>query len=480
MTAPHGRPEFWNLLKDADFYIGAGQFKHGPEFYSQAPKLKLVQTLSAGYNTYDLDAARAAGVPICNNGGANATAVAEHAIMLMLAVSRKLIWVHEGVVSGRWRGNDFNSAKLYELEDKTLGIIGLGNIGKKVARRAKAFDMRIQYYDINRMTTDQEDALGVRFVLLPELLKTSDYRQPARAARPVDAQSDRRARAGMMKKTAILINTCRGPVVDEVALYKALRDETIMAAGLDVMVEEPPKPDHELFTLKNAIFSPHSAGPTWDNHPKRWRNAFDNCERVARGQKAVLDRAGAAIRKRHTTQRTRRTRRGRDGLIHRRTSADPLRPLRRIQFTVRREALMTQINPSADTRGRCLSRCRSAGDPVARRSSHLLPPSNQARKALRVWSSARGGARGRRLGHRRDDRPADAVRPHRRHRRAGALPHPRSAEGQLQRLGARLWPRRLAEDARGAGAAAQPSPRCRRRTRPRPRSTTPRSTGTRC
>ena len=174
MTAPHGRPEFWNLLKDADFYIGAGQFKHGPEFYAQAPKLKLVQTLSAGYNTYDLEAARAAGVPICNNGGANATAVAEHAIMLMLAVSRKLIWVHEGVVSGRWRGNDFNSAKLYELEDKTLGIVGLGNIGKKVARRAKAFDMRINYYDINRMTTDQEDALGVRFVLFPELLKTSD------------------------------------------------------------------------------------------------------------------------------------------------------------------------------------------------------------------------------------------------------------------------------------------------------------------
>ena len=117
VTAPHGRPEFWELLRDTEFYIGAGQFKHGPEFYGQAPKLKLVQTLSAGYNTYDLDAARSAGVPICNNGGANATAVAEHALLLMLAVSRKLTWVHDGVVSGRWRGNDFNSTKLYELED---------------------------------------------------------------------------------------------------------------------------------------------------------------------------------------------------------------------------------------------------------------------------------------------------------------------------------------------------------------------------
>jgi len=90
----------------------------------------------------------------------------------------------------------------------------------------------------------------------------------------------------MMKKTAILINTCRGPVVDEKALFHALTNDVIMAAGIDVMVEEPPKPDHELFTCKNAIFSPHSAGPTWDNHPKRWRNAFDNCERVARGQRA--------------------------------------------------------------------------------------------------------------------------------------------------------------------------------------------------
>jgi phosphoglycerate dehydrogenase-like enzyme len=286
VQAPHGRPEFWALLRDAEFYIGAGQFKHGPEFYSQAPKLKLVQTLSAGYNTYDLDAARAAGVPICNNGGANATAVAEHALMLMLAVSRRLIWLHEGVVSGRWRGNDFNATKLYELEDKTLGIIGLGNIGKKVARRAKAFDMRIQYYDVNRLTGDQEDALGVRFALFQELLQTSDI---VTLHVPLDLSTHNligEKELAMMKPTAILINTCRGPVVDEVALYHALNNETIMAAGLDVMVEEPPKPDHELFKLKNAIFSPHAAGPTWDNHWKRWRNAFDNCERVARGQKA--------------------------------------------------------------------------------------------------------------------------------------------------------------------------------------------------
>jgi phosphoglycerate dehydrogenase-like enzyme len=285
VTARHGSPEFFDLLQDCAFYIGAGQYKHGPDFYQRAPKLKLVQTLSAGYNTYDLEAARAAGVPICNNGGANATAVAEHAMLLMLAVSRKLIWQHEGVVSGRWRGNDFNATRLYELEDKLLGIIGLGNIGKKVARRARAFDLRIQYFDINRLSVDQEDALGVRFALFTELLKTSDI---VTLHVPLDRSTHNLIGArefALMKPTAILINTCRGPVVDEKALYEALRDDKILGAGIDVMVEEPPKPDHELFQMKNAIFTPHAAGPTWDNHWKRWRNAFDNCQRVARGQK---------------------------------------------------------------------------------------------------------------------------------------------------------------------------------------------------
>jgi phosphoglycerate dehydrogenase-like enzyme len=287
VIVPYGTPAFAEALKDAECYVGSPRFALGPEFYAGAPRLKLVQLISAGYNTLDLDAARAAGVPICNNGGSNSTAVAEHAMLLMLAVSRRLIWLHDGVVAGRWKGNDFNAAKLYEVEDKILGIVGLGNIGKKVARRAKAFDMRVQYYDINRLTTDQEDALGVRFVLFPELLKTSDI---VTLHVPLDRSTHNligERELSLMKPTAILINTCRGPVVEEKALYRALRDEKILGAGLDVMREEPPQPDHELFTLKNAIFSPHAAGPTWEAWDKGFRNAFDNCQRAARGQKPL-------------------------------------------------------------------------------------------------------------------------------------------------------------------------------------------------
>ena len=286
VIARHGTPEFRDALADAVCLVGFGDGTMDDAFYRSAPKLKLVQLLSAGYDRCDIEAARRAGVPICNNGGANSTAVSEHAILLMLAVCRRIVWQHSNVAAGRWRGNNVDDVKLYELKNRTLGIVGLGTIGKKTARLAKAFGMTVQYYDITRLTEDEADDLGVRFALFEEVLRTSDI---VSLHVPLTRETKHMIGAAqfrMMKPTAYLVNTCRGPVVDEVALYNALHDGTIMAAGLDVMVQEPPKPDHELFTLKNAIFSPHSAGPTWDNHPKRWRNAFDNCERVARGQRA--------------------------------------------------------------------------------------------------------------------------------------------------------------------------------------------------
>jgi len=129
-------------------------------FYTAAPKLKLVQLLSAGYDNVDLEAARRAKVPLSNNGGANAISVAEHALMLMLTVYRKVVWQHGSVSGGRWRGNG-PAPRMYELYDKTLGIIGLGTIGKKVARLGRAFGMRVQYFDIARLSEDEADALGV-------------------------------------------------------------------------------------------------------------------------------------------------------------------------------------------------------------------------------------------------------------------------------------------------------------------------------
>src|SRR5215470_8027881 len=277
-------PEFLAAAKDAEYFMGFGRNPLGSDFYAAAPRMKLVQLISAGYNTIDLEAARKAGVPIANNGGANSVAVAEHAVMLILATLKKLAWQHKNCAAGKWRVGDFAETRLYELEGKTVGIVGLGNIGKKVARRLHGFDVKIVYYDIFRLPEHEEDALGVRFVLLDELLKMSDVvtLHVPLSAQTKDLISDRQLE--MMKPTAILVNTCRGPVVDEVALHKALITKRIVGAGLDVMVDEPPSKDNPLLNVENITITPHTAGPTWENWPKAFRNAFDNILRVHAGR----------------------------------------------------------------------------------------------------------------------------------------------------------------------------------------------------
>jgi phosphoglycerate dehydrogenase-like enzyme len=279
----HTSPEFAAALAAMDYMVCYPHVEMPDAFYRAAPRLKLVQLLSAGYDNVDLHAAQRAKVPVCNNGGANAVSVAEHALMLMLAVSRKVIWQHVSVAAGRWRGNG-PAPRMYELHGKTLGIVGLGTIGKKTARLAQAFGMRVVYYDIRRLSEDAEDELGVRFRLLRELLKSSDI-----VSLHVPLNASTRGMIGaqelaLMQPRAILVNTARGPVVDEAALYRTLQAGGLFGAGLDVFSEEPPAPNHPLLRLDNVVLTAHFAGPTWDNHVARFRNAFDNVERVERGE----------------------------------------------------------------------------------------------------------------------------------------------------------------------------------------------------
>ena len=284
IVADPGKPEFYDVAGEAEYYLGSPRTGIGNEFFRAAPKLKLVQLTSAGYDRVDIEAARKAKVPVSNNGGANSVAVAEHAVMLMLAVLKKLVWHHNNVAAGKWRVGDAVATRTYEVEGKRLGIIGLGNIGKKVARRVQGFDMDVRYYDIVRLSEDQEDALGVRYALLSEILRTADVVTLHVPLTDVTRKMMSTKQFAMMKKSAILVNTCRGPVVDEDALHQALTSGTIAAAGLDVMVEEPPKQSHPLFSLPNVTLTPHSAGPTWDNWTKAYRNGFDNILRMESGQ----------------------------------------------------------------------------------------------------------------------------------------------------------------------------------------------------
>jgi phosphoglycerate dehydrogenase-like enzyme len=279
----HESPQFAPALADAEYIVCYPGVKMPDAFYRAAPRLRLVQLLAAGYDNVDLEAARRARVPVANNGGANAISVAEHAMMLMLTVARRVIWQHASVAAGRWRGNG-PSPRMYELYGKTLGIVGLGTIGKKVARLGRAFGMRVEYYDIARLSEDAEDALGVRFRLLGELLGNADV---VSLHVPLNEKTRHLIGEGelaRMKPSAILINTSRGPVVDEAALCGALADGNLFGAGLDVFDPEPPQADNPLLRLDNVVLTAHFAGPTWDNHVARFRNAFDNVQRVARGE----------------------------------------------------------------------------------------------------------------------------------------------------------------------------------------------------
>lgn len=284
-VVPAKSTEYREAMADAEYLVGYVDGLVNEELFQTGPNLKLVQLLSAGYDQADLPAAKAAGIPVCNNGGANSVAVSEHAILLALAVSRQLVRQHTSVTAGNWRGN--STPRVHELRNRTMGIIGLGTIGKKTARLAQAFGMNVIYYDIARLPEDREDALNVRFRLLKELLREADV---VSLHTPLNASTRHLIGADelqLMKSSAILVNTARGPVVDEAALYTALTDGTIWAAGLDVFDQEPPPADNPLFTLDNVVLTAHLAGPTFESQTARVRNAFDNVQRVARGETAL-------------------------------------------------------------------------------------------------------------------------------------------------------------------------------------------------
>lgn len=279
---PAKSAEYRDAMASAEYLVGFVDMLVDRELFLTGPTLKLVQLLSAGYDQADLDAARAAKVPVCNNGGANSVAVSEHALLLALAVSRQLVRQHKSVSAGQWRGNQ--TPRVHELRNRTMGIVGLGTIGKKTARLAQAFGMRVIYYDIARLREDQEDALNMRFRLLRELLREADV---VSLHTPLNGSTRHLIGAEelkLMKPSAILVNTARGPVVDEAALVEALSDGTIWGAGLDVFDQEPPQADNPLFNLDNAILTAHLAGPTFESNTARVRNAFDNVQRVARGE----------------------------------------------------------------------------------------------------------------------------------------------------------------------------------------------------
>ena len=248
----------------------------------EARSLRLIQLLTAGYDKIDLTLTEELGIPVATNGGANAWSVAEHCIAMLLALYKRLPQCDHSVRSGSWRRpvTGFNT---FEVAGKTVGLIGAGNIGRKVARRFKSFEAQILYCD-PRPAADIEDELGARKVSLDELLSESDI-----ITIHLPLVQETRALIGrhalsLMKPNAVLLNTSRGPIVDEKALTEALAEERISGAGLDVFEEEPISKDNPLLGLKNVLLTPHVAGHSYEGWFRRAEFAWENIQRVATGQ----------------------------------------------------------------------------------------------------------------------------------------------------------------------------------------------------
>ena len=269
------------LCRDAEAVISSNV---SVDVLRQCPNVKLIQTLSAGYDRLDIETIGEMGIPISNNGGANAIAVSEQTIALMIGISKKTMQHWDSAVRQRQWKEGIPRVEMFEITDKTVGIVGLGRIGKNVAKRLRGFDTNTIYYDVVDIPQEVQQDLSARPVPFEELLQESDLVS-------LHVPLNRRTRGmisdrelAMMKPTAYLINACRGPVVDEAALLRALRDNQIAGAGLDVLEEEPTPVDNPLFDLDNVIITPHMAGTSHETNLRAADFAYTNILRVLAGE----------------------------------------------------------------------------------------------------------------------------------------------------------------------------------------------------
>lgn len=258
------------------------------------PTLKLVHSEGVAYNAIDVAAARERGVAVCNNAGVNAGAVAEQAVLLMLACLRHVVEGDAAVRAGRQiqMKERLMVSGIRELGDCTVGLVGFGAIAVETARRLRAFGCDVAYWNRNRRSPEQEAECGVRHLPLDELARTCDIVSLHVPVTPETENMVDAAFLDMMKDDAILVNTARGEIVDQVALATALQEGAIGAAGLDTLSPEPVAADHPLALLEGEaaarlVLSPHIGGVTEGMFRRAWRTIWENIARIERGEQPV-------------------------------------------------------------------------------------------------------------------------------------------------------------------------------------------------
>ncbi len=237
-------------------------------FLTKCPHLDIISQFAVGYDNIDIAAATRLGIPVGYTPGAMTEATADIAFGLMIAVARKMFFMHKAIINGQWGHFNPTGHLGMELTGKTLGVFGLGRIGLKMAGRCKAaYDMNILYHNRDRNMT-AEQTLGAAFVEFDDLLAQSDVLSVHCALTPETRQIFNTAAFRKMKPSAIFINTARGPVHHEADLIQALRQGHIWGAGLDVTDPEPMNPDNPLLFMENVCVLPHVGSATLEARDK--------------------------------------------------------------------------------------------------------------------------------------------------------------------------------------------------------------------
>jgi D-3-phosphoglycerate dehydrogenase len=276
-------------LAAADFIITERLSAEQVELVERA---RLIQMPGVGYELIDVAAAARRGVPVAITPEGTCVGVSEHTILMILALYKHLTEAHNGLHSGQWLHPQLRS-KCLMLEGKRVGLVGLGRIGVEVAKRLRAFGVELVYTDVRRRAPDEEAALGVRYLPFDELLRTSDVVTLHTFLSAETRHMIGERELGLMKPTAILINTSRGGVVDEAALYRCLAERRIAGAGVDVFETEPTPAENPLLKLDNVLLTPHMATANRDAIVQKARACYQNFERVVRGEAPInVVRAG--------------------------------------------------------------------------------------------------------------------------------------------------------------------------------------------
>lgn len=250
-----------------------------------APRLKIVSNMAVGYDNIDVSAATRHRIIVTNTPGVLTETTADFTFALLMAAARRVVEGDNYTRKGLWKTWEPLILLGQDVYGATLGIIGLGRIGAEMAKRARGFAMKVLYFDKVRRSEEEERRLGVEYVPeLSKLLSQSDFITVHVPLTPETRHMIGEAEFNLMKPTAVFVNTSRGSVVDQKALYQALKSRHIFAAGIDVSEVEPIPPDDPLLTLDNVIIAPHIASASFNTRRNMALKAVDNLLVGLRGE----------------------------------------------------------------------------------------------------------------------------------------------------------------------------------------------------